>query len=30
MPELFGPLSPGGRGLFLISFTAVVEELGVP
>lgn len=28
--ELVGPFSPGGSGLFLISFTAVVEELGVP
>lgn len=24
------PFSPGGNGLFLVSLTAVVEELGVP
>ena len=24
------PFSPGGSGLFLVSFTAVVEEVGVP
>lgn len=28
--ELAGPFSPGGSGLFLMSFTAVVDELGVP
>lgn len=28
--ELLGPFSPEGSGLFLMSFTAVVEELGVP
>lgn len=28
--ELLGPFSPGGNGLFLMSFTAVVEEEGVP
>ena len=24
------PFSPGGKGLFLISFTAVVDDVGVP
>lgn len=24
------PFSPGGSGLFLVSFTVVVEEVGVP
>lgn len=31
MPRLApeGPISPGGNGLFLISLTAVVEDVGV-
>lgn len=24
------PFSPAGRGLFLVSFTVVVDEVGVP
>lgn len=24
------PFSPGGSGLFLVSFTVVVEDVGVP
>ena len=24
------PFSPGGSGLFLVSFTVVVDEVGVP
>lgn len=24
------PFSPGGSGLFLVSFRAVVDEVGVP
>lgn len=27
--KVVGPLSPGGSGLFRISFTAVVDEVGV-
>ena len=29
-PPLEVPFSPGGSGLFLVSFTVVVDEVGVP
>ena len=29
MLEFVGPFSPGGSGLFLMSFTVVVDEDGV-